>query len=363
MATDVPVRRRNAGTAPRRRGAALAALLVGCLITPAALAAQEGQIFVRVVDQAGAPVEGVRVTATRCFQWFGADNLPTIGTNCPQLERTTNDKGEAAFPSTRIGSRERPYEYWVAASKEGYTNASQVVTLHPARNEFPLTIHQFRSSPSLVLFQEAQSAAEAGDLATAETKMADALAGTSGGEGGLAGGEGGLAGGEGGLESAAPRATLPPDVQISALSMLADYRLRLQRFADAEDALLDVLLLEPSNRFALRTLVITAAYRQDWQQAEQRAGDYLGAYPANADALLLMGNVYLETGRVPEAIDSLEQSELFEPDVAIVHRSLGNAYEMAERSQDAIEQYQRYLELAANAADRVQIQEKIAKLR
>ncbi|MGD8330572.1 MAG: tetratricopeptide repeat protein [Acidobacteriota bacterium] len=349
MAAELLMRPRNAASVPRSRWPALAALLTGCLFAAAALAAQEGQIFVRVLDQTGKPVKGVRVTSSRCIQYFAPDNLPTVGSNCREVERTTNDKGEAVFPSVRIGSRERPYEYMVTASKEGYTSASEVVTLHSARNEFPLTLHQFRSSPGLMLFEEAQNAAEAGDLQSAESKMAEALAGTSGGVGRLGG--------------SAPRAALPPDVQVSALSMLADYRLRLQRYADAEDALLDVLLLDPSDRFALRTLVITAAYQQDWQQAEERAGDYLAAYPANADALLLMGNVYLETRRVPDAIEVLEQSELFEPEVAVVHRSLGNAYEMASRPQEAIEQYQRYLELAGDPPDRVQIQEKIARLR
>jgi len=307
-------------------------------------AAQEGQIFVRIVDQNGSAVAGVGVSVSRCLS-DPANRFATYSSrNCRSIERVTDADGEATFPSVRIGPRDRPYEYWVVTSMSGYTVARDVVSLRGARNDFELMIHEIRSNPMLVMVDDAQGEAEAGDYEGAEATMAEAVALMS-------------------EEMAAPYGNSFPDVYVNALSLLAHYRVQLGQLTAAEEALRRVIDLEPWDPFALRTLVILAASRQDWTQAEEYARSYLNADPENPDAFLLLGNLYLETGRVQEAIEQLERSADIDPEAAVTQRSLGAAYERSGRPQDAITHYERYLELAANPPDQSEIEAAIARLR
>jgi len=322
----------------------------GCLCAslfagPGVLAPQEGQVFVRIVDQAGTAAEGVDVSVSRCLPDPSNQWATPVYRNCRAVERVTNAAGEATFPSVRIGPRDRPYEYWIVASKSGYTVASDVVSLHPARNDFELMIHQIRSDPILVLFDDAQNAAGAGDFEGAEETMAEAVA---------------LMADE--VDPLFGR-SFPHDVYVTALSLLGHYRVQLGRLGAAEQALRQVIVVDRGDPFALRTLVILAAFRQDWTQAEEHARAYLDANPANADALLLLGNLHLETGRVQQAIEYLQQSADIDPEAPVAHRSLGAAYERSGRPQDAIRHYERYLELAGTPLDLGKIEAAIARLR
>ena len=332
-------------------GADLGPIIVsGCLLAslfagPGAVATQEGQVFVRIVDQAGIAVEGVDVSVSRCLP-DPTTAFSTPGSrNCPAVERVTNADGEATFPSARIGAPDRPNEYWIFASKAGYTIASDVVSLHPARNDFDLTILRIRSNPILWLFDDAQNAAGAGDVAGAEQMMAEAVA---------------LMADE---VDARTSISFSQDIYVTALSLLAHYRIQLDQLDAAEQAVRRVITVDPWDPFALRTLVILAAFRQDWTQAENRARTYLDANPANADALLLLGNLHLETGRVQEAIEYLQQSADIDPRGPLAHRSLGAAYERSGRPLDAVKHYERYLELAGTPSDRDEIEAAIARLR
>jgi len=84
--------------------------------------------------------------------------------------------------------------------------------------------------------------------------------------------------------------------------------------------------------------------------------------PLRAEKDLEVGQYYMRKGDVDAAIDRFEDATLAKPGYAIPFRFLGEAQEKKGLKKQAIESYQRYLDLYPHAEDRDKIQKRIDKL-
>jgi tetratricopeptide (TPR) repeat protein len=95
---------------------------------------------------------------------------------------------------------------------------------------------------------------------------------------------------------------------------------------------------------------------------------------SNFTRLRELGRCYLQTGRISEAIESLEKAMAeYQNIMSYPHRrvllryELGQAYEAAGRTEDAIEQYQTFLDIWKNADEGLEpvedAKERLARLK
>ncbi|MCZ6508078.1 MAG: tetratricopeptide repeat protein [Acidobacteria bacterium] len=315
------------------------------------------RVVARVVDQDGAPIEGVEVRLTRCEgpRFVVTSLVPslapppvpgTIDTNCREQTRTTGEDGEASFPSVRVGSLSVDpsaprFTYVLRAEKDGYEAAGDVVTPHPARNDVDLVMFRGGSLP-LELVERAQAAAATGDFGAAEGAMSEALD----------------------VLFEQYTASGPvPEVLINWVRYLAHLQVQGANMAGARESLDRLLELDPYDPFGLRTLGILAVRRQDWEEARGHFGLYLLLEPDSADAWLVMGSLLVETNELDDAFEHLEQALELDRANPRVYRSLGMAHQRADNSQEAIANFERYLELAGDPPDAGQIRAVIEALR
>ncbi|MCH7825418.1 MAG: tetratricopeptide repeat protein [Acidobacteria bacterium] len=313
-------------------------------------------VVARIVDQEGAPIEGVEVRLIRCEgPRFRATSLapslvpPVPGkadTNCREQTRTTGEDGEASFPSVRVGlmgvdPRASPFTYVLRAEKDGYEAASHVVTPHPARNDVELVMLRGGSLP-LELLERAQAAAATGDFGAAEGAMSEALD----------------------LLFEQYTASGPvPEVLINWVRYLAHLQVQGANMAGARESLDRLLELDPYDPFGLRTLGILAVRRQDWEEARGHFGLYLLLESDRADAWLMLGSLLVEMNELDEAFEHLERALELDRSNPRVYRSLGMAHQRTENSREAIVNFERYLELAGDPPDAGQIRAAIEALR
>ena len=84
--------------------------------------------------------------------------------------------------------------------------------------------------------------------------------------------------------------------------------------------------------------------------------------PLRAEKDLEVGQYYMKKGDLDAAIDRFEDATTAKPGYAIPFRYLGEAQEKKGLKKQAIESYQRYLDLYPSAEDREKIKKKIEKL-
>lgn len=313
-------------------------------------------VVARIVDQEGAPIEGVEVRLIRCQgPSFRATSLAPslvpavpgrVGTNCEEQTRTTGEDGEASFPNVRVGvlsidPSTPPFTYVLRAAKEGYEPAGDVVTPHPARNDVELVMFHGAALP-LELVERAQAAAATGDFGAAEGAMSEALDLL--------------------FEQYTARGPAP-ELLINWVRYLAQLQIQGANTAGARESLDRLLELDPYDSFGLRTLGILAVDRRDWEEARGHFGLYLLLEPDSADARLLMGTLLVEVNELDEAFEHLEQALELDRSNPGVYRSLGMAHQRAGNKQEAIANFRRYLELAGDPPDAGQIRGAIAALR
>jgi tetratricopeptide (TPR) repeat protein len=131
-----------------------------------------------------------------------------------------------------------------------------------------------------------------------------------------------------------------------------------------------------------KRLALAAEHQKEgrWEEAEQLYREVLRDNPANVDAMRLLGNVAMQTGRIyyaerlfrravsnapdfvmaqidlghalkkqsrlEEAIDQLRQAIRLEPDNVQAHHLLGSTLSLAAQTHEAVDAYQKVLELA-----------------
>jgi tetratricopeptide (TPR) repeat protein len=156
-----------------------------------------------------------------------------------------------------------------------------------------------------------------------------------------------------------------------ALAMLGEGK-------EADEAFEQSFELNPERK----NLALAAEHQKEgrWDEAEQLYREVLRSNPTNVDAMRLLGNVTLQTGRIyqaerlfrravanapdyvlaqidlgcalkkqsrlEEAIDQFRQAILLEPDNVQAHYLLGSTLSIAAQTYQAVEAYQKVLELA-----------------
>lgn len=85
--------------------------------------------------------------------------------------------------------------------------------------------------------------------------------------------------------------------------------------------------------------------------------------PLRAEKNVEVGRFYLKKGNYYAAIERFREALLYKPNYALPHKLLGEAYEKSKRPEDAIEHYEKYLEILPAAEDAGKIRERIAKLK
>lgn len=99
------------------------------------------------------------------------------------------------------------------------------------------------------------------------------------------------------------------------------------------------LLLNPRNASADFYLGELAMRENDAPAAIARYRQAIAIYPAFAEALAALGRSLLDSGKVAEAIEPLEQAAKLKPDDPAVHLSLATAYQRAGRKPDAAREF------------------------
>ena len=311
-------------------------------------------VVAKLVDTEGNPISGAQVRLVYCRgpRMGGSSGVPTLGAspppesseNCEETIRTSDEAGEARFPSVRVGmggTTRREYTYVLNAFKEGYSSAGDLITPHPARNDYELVM--MAVDPGLMALSErARAEAEAGRYAEAAATMRQVVD--------LVAAEGSRSG------FRAPRALV--DV-IRSLAYL-----EVQAGSDiASQTVEELLRREPYDPFGRRLAGILAIRARDWQAAASHFDLLVLLQPESAESWLFRGGVFVETGDHEEAIEYLERAREIDPGAATIHRALGMAHAAAGSRAEAVASLERYLELAGDSADAGQIRDLIEELR
>lgn len=320
------------------------------------------QVVAHVVDGSGEPIEDVNVALLRCYGRRRFTAVPSFTPanptgvplqnpeeGCDGPRETTDEQGEASFLNVQVGlgritvERDATLSYLLLARKDGYTRVQRVVTPHVARNELELVLYRTVGERMFELIDEARAAAAAGDFAAAEGAMIES--------------------------TAMMRAEMEvhgieaPDLLIESLRYLAYVQLRSGNDIAALDTLDELLLLAPDDPYGLRVSGVIAVGRGDWELAEANFRSYLLFHPESPDAHMMMGNFRLEMGELDAAAEQLEAAIDIDPEFTLAYRSLGTTYEQLGRLREALAAFERYLALAGEPDDAVQVRATIAMLR
>ena len=103
--------------------------------------------------------------------------------------------------------------------------------------------------------------------------------------------------------------------------------------------------------------------KKNADSATQNAPDQPSWDPLRAEKDIEVGQYYMHKGDVDAAIDRFQDATTAKPGYAVPFRYLGEAQEKKGLKKEAIQSYQRYLDLYPHAEDGEKIRKKIDKLR
>ena len=103
--------------------------------------------------------------------------------------------------------------------------------------------------------------------------------------------------------------------------------------------------------------------KKNSDNATQNATDQPAWDPLRAEKDLEVGQYYMHKGDVDAAIDRFQDATTAKPGYAVPFRYLGEAQEKKGLKKQAIQSYQRYVDLVPHADDAGKIRKKIEKLR
>ena len=119
---------------------------------------------------------------------------------------------------------------------------------------------------------------------------------------------------------------------------------RLGRFEDAEASYRKAVAFNPESLTIINSYANFLYDQGRFQDATSQWQTVIRLAPDHYAALLNLGSVLEETGRVPEAITMYEQSIKIRP-TYMAYSNLGTAYSRGKRYSDAVDAYQRALEI------------------
>lgn len=85
--------------------------------------------------------------------------------------------------------------------------------------------------------------------------------------------------------------------------------------------------------------------------------------PYRAEKNVEIGRYYLKKGNYDAAIERFEEAARYKPRFAVPQRLLGEAYEKKGDKAQAVQAYQKYLEILPHASDADKIQKHILRLK
>ena len=96
-----------------------------------------------------------------------------------------------------------------------------------------------------------------------------------------------------------------------------------------------------------KNLALAAEHQREgrWDEAEQLYREVLRSHPTNVDAMRLLGNVTLQTGRIYQAERLLRRAVANAPDFVLAQIDLGSALRKQNRLEEAIDQFREAIRL------------------
>ncbi|WP_341915705.1 tetratricopeptide repeat protein [Polaromonas sp. YR568] len=117
------------------------------------------------------------------------------------------------------------------------------------------------------------------------------------------------------------------------------------QFAQAQDALLQVLQLQPGHAHALHLLGVIAAHTENYSEAVELIGKAVAINPSNALAHNNLGAALEKLQQARAAIDSYDRAITLKPDYAEAYYNRGNALGALKLAPAAVESYKQAIRL------------------
>ena len=141
----------------------------------------------------------------------------------------------------------------------------------------------------------------------------------------------------------------PSDV--SAMRMLADIGMKINRYEDARNLLERALELAPDYRLARQNYAVVLLRRQELVAAHEQINLLLDEDPNNARYLILKGSILVRMGNHRAAIAIFENVLRDNPRQASAQLSYGHALKTVGRLDEAICAYQQAIEISPNIGE------------
>jgi tetratricopeptide (TPR) repeat protein len=316
------------------RRAAFAALALTLAFTGALQAAGEGRIIATVVDEAGAPVEGAKVTLTR----------PGAGY---KLEKVSDKKGQVMLLVL-----DATQEYQLDIAKAGYGPYQG-----PLKPKLQDTVRLTFVLPKAAAAKTAEGSKELSGADQAVLSYNEGVTALRGGD---------VAGALPKLEKAASLNPALAEAQVA----LAEVYLDLKRYGDALAASDRFLALKPGDAEGLRTRYDALKQAGDNEKAREALDALTAADAKNPETAVRLFNEGAErarTGKIDEAAVFFERVVAIapaDPKFAKAHYVLGLTYakDDAKKAQ-AKEQLQAFLQMAPNDPDAATAKDMLAYLK
>jgi len=136
----------------------------------------------------------------------------------------------------------------------------------------------------------------------------------------------------------------PTDV--SAMRLLADIGIKVNRYEDAKNLLERALELAPDYRLARQNYAVVLLRRQELIAALEQINMLLKGDPNNARYLILKGSILVRMGDHPAAITIFENVLVDHPGQAPAQLSYGHALKTVGRLEESIAAYKRAIEIS-----------------
>jgi tetratricopeptide (TPR) repeat protein len=305
------------------RRAVFAALALALAFTGALQAVGEGRIIATVVDEAGAPVEGAKVTLTR----------PGTGY---KLEKVSDKKGQVMLLIL-----DATQNYQLAIAKEGYGPYEGPVK-PKLEDTVRLTFTLPKTAPAASAAQAPKELSGADQAILAYNEGVTALRG------------GNMAAAATNLEKAASLNPSLPEAQAALSQVYLDQK----RYGDALAAADRYLALKPGDVDGLRVRYDALKLAGDGDKAREALDALTAADPKNPETAVRLFNEGAErarTGKLEDATSFFERVVEIapaDPKFAKAHYILGLTYAKEDgKKEKAKEQLHAFLQLAPNDPD------------
>jgi len=119
-----------------------------------------------------------------------------------------------------------------------------------------------------------------------------------------------------------------------------------EKFDDAEEAYLNILVDEPKNAEVLKLLGVLACQRSQFEDGISYLEASIDADPSVSEYHHVLGHSYLVVGRVEDAITSFNKAGEIDPGREDVFAALGDTYQNLQKFPEALKAYHQAAEIA-----------------